>query len=122
MHKDRRTSDRVTPDRPLALQLTDEGVDATLRNISLAGVSCHCSVPFEEMTEMLVSLSLPPLPGAEDPGSIEARGAVVRCRPMRHGTARRRYEVAIYFTELGDESRKTLQAFLEARLDFTPAS
>lgn len=121
MSKDRRHSNRVTSERPLTLQLSEDRVDATLRNISLAGVSCHCSVPFPEMSEVQIHMTLPPLPGEESLGTLEAVGAVVRCHPMRHGTARRRYEVAIYFTELSAADRETLQKFVHTRLEAIPA-
>ena len=95
-------------------------VEASLRNLSLAGVACTTQVPFEEMAELAITLELPdPEDTARAPELVHARGAVVRCQPARRGTARRRYELALYFTELEPESRTRLDSFIRRR---TPAA
>jgi len=46
---------------------------------------------------------------------------VVRCRPLRHGTGRRRFEMALYFTDLGDNARLQLERIVRSRLEPSPA-
>lgn len=82
----------------------------------MAGISCTTSQEFDEMAELEVTLTLPALPGDEEgPTELRARAAVVRCAPLRRGTARRRYELALFFTKLTKESEKILQDFIQRR-------
>jgi hypothetical protein len=70
------------------------------------------------MTQLMVRLELPPLESVEEEGPVlELLGAVVRCQPHRRGSARRRFEVAIYFTDLSDQARQSLEKFIRERLD-----
>lgn len=115
--QDRRRNERVTFSGPLAIR-SEAGLEpASLRNLSVAGLSCTCARPFPEMATVLVSLDLPALPGeAASSVRLELTGAVVRCRRLPHGTGRRRYELALYFTGLAPHARTALSSLLEARL------
>jgi hypothetical protein len=115
--QDRRRNERVTLAGPLAIRSQDGLEPASLRNLSVAGLSCACARPFPEMSTVLVSLDLPALPGeAASSVRLELTGAVVRCHRLPRGTGRRRYELALYFTGLAPQARSALSSLLEARL------
>lgn len=114
--KDRRASERVTLRSPLTLTAPDGAEPAKLRNLSVAGIACTTSCRYPEMTRLKITLDLE---GAKEgsPGfRLEVTGAVVRCRPLRHGTGRRRYDVALYFTDLDDGAREKLAELVRSRV------
>jgi hypothetical protein len=116
--KDRRSSERVTFPSPLVLSLPEGSEPAVLRNLSVAGISCTTARRYAELTQIRITLDLPPAKAGEEPPlRLEVTGAVVRCRPLRHGTGRRRYEVALFFTDLGDHARVQLEKIVRSRLD-----
>jgi hypothetical protein len=119
--KDRRTSERVTFPTPLVLSLPDAAETAALRNLSVAGISCTTARRYPEMAQIKITLDLPAANPGEEPLRLEVMGAVVRCQPLRHGTGRRRFEVALYFTDLGDKARAQLEKIVRSRLEPPPA-
>jgi hypothetical protein len=115
--KDRRTSERVTFPSPLMLTAPDGAEPARLRNLSVAGISCTTACRYPEMAQLKITLDLEPATPDGAPGfRLEVNGAVVRCRPLRHGTGKRRFEVALYFTDLGDAARKKLTELVRSRV------
>ena len=120
--KDRRTSERVTLPSPLVLTVPEGSEPAALRNLSVAGISCTTGRRYPEMTQIRVTLDLPSAKAGEEPPlRLEVTGVVVRCRPLRHGTGRRRFEIALYFTDLGDNARLQLERIVRSRLEPSPA-
>ena len=114
--KDRRRQERVTVWSPIRLETEDGPVEATLRNLSLAGVCCTARSDYAEMTRLKVSIELPLDP--QDPKErlqLDVEGVVVRCRPQRRGSARRRFELAIYFPDLKQKDRDMLETFVRCR-------
>ena len=118
--KDRRTSERVTFPTPLVLSVPDGSEPAALRNLSVAGISCTSARQYAEMTQIRITLDLPAAKSGEEPPlRLEVTGVVVRCRALRHGTGRRRFELALYFTDLGDNARTQLERIVRSRLEPT---
>jgi len=115
--KDRRQSRRVTARSSLVIETPEGAVPASLKNVSMAGIACTTRQAFSEMADLQVRLELPALPGEEkERRTIEARCAVVRCQPLRRGNARRRFDLALYFTELDEPTKTTLAEFIRTRL------
>ncbi len=113
---DRRRNPRVTVWSPLTLQGPEGSVPATLRNLSLAGVSCITEQPFEEMTKMQVDLELPSVvDGKTSRNTVSIEAAVVRCEATPTSGPRRKYDVALFFPDLSDANREALENFLESR-------
>src|SRR5262249_28776386 len=119
--KDRRGGERVTFHSPLTLTAPDGAEPAKLRNLSVAGIACTTSCAYHEMTRVKITLDLEPEKTGAAGFRLEVTGAVVRCRPLRHGTGQRRYEVALYFTDLGDAAREKLAELVRSRVAPAPA-
>jgi hypothetical protein len=116
--KDRRSSERVTLWSPVELAGPEGAAPAALKNLSVAGICCTTSRAFPELSLVKVMLDLPS-PAAEarsERTRLELTGAVVRCVPLRHGTGKRRFEVALYFTELTARARQSLADLVRRRL------
>jgi len=115
--KDRRRSERVTLWSPVQLVAPDGSAPAALKNLSVAGLCCTTARAFPELSLVKVHLDLP---AGGDPANehvrLELSGAVVRCDTLRHGTGKRRFEVALYFTELTPKARQTLADLVRQRL------
>ncbi len=107
---DRRQHPRLSVDWPVTIQLQDGQHEARLRDISRAGVCFFLDRRIQEMTVLGISLDLP---AAGDDLHIEGRGVVVRCQPLSAHLDH--YEVAVFFNELGQESRTHLDLFLGNR-------
>lgn len=116
--RDRRRHERVTLATPVTLAAPTGALPAALCNLSVAGLRCTTARPLDEMTRLQITLDLPPLPNESLVGvRLEISGAVVRCTPLRHGTGKRRFDVAIYFLDLTDAARVTLADFVKRRLE-----
>lgn len=76
-----------------------------LRDISEIGLACHAPSAIPEMTLVGLDFSLP---GASDVHHV--RGAVVRCEPLRGEP--RRFDVAVYFTEMTPVTRAALRNYV----------
>lgn len=115
--KDRRNQQRVTLTAPLSLAAPDGAERATLRNLSLSGLSCLTAGPIPEMTRLRVRLDLADVAeGNESAVRIELEAAVVRCRPVRLRSGPRRFEVALYFAGLSSAARHRLTELVASRL------
>jgi hypothetical protein len=114
--KDRRASERVTVRSPLVLSAEEGAEPARLRNLSVAGIACTTARRYAEMTKLKISLELAPAdPEGGGRVCLEVTGAVVRCRALRHGTGNRRYELAVYFTDLSEPARLQLAEIVRSR-------
>jgi hypothetical protein len=81
-------------------------------DLSLGGLRCLSTTDFPEMTQLAVRLELP----VEDDASTEPldlRAVVVRSRKLNSNTrAVARYELALFFTSLEDETRERIERYL----------
>jgi hypothetical protein len=115
-HVERRRSPRVPAASQVSLNTSKDAADAVLKNVSTSGLLCQTERPIAEMTIVEVKLALPPLAEEQDRRYlITGRGVVVRCEPAARGNSRKRYEVAIYFTQLTHDSKASLERFIAVR-------
>ena len=84
------------------------------RNLSLGGLYCTSTSDFQEMTRLAVRLMLPlPNGGGEvetEPVDVEA--IVVRREKTSGSNGNPRYDLALYFPNLGETARGQIQRYL----------
>ena len=98
------------------LEISDNNKPALLKNISLSGLACISSVHIPEMTLVELRIQLPALPKEEmDYYPFQCKGAVVRCEPVARSNSRRKWYIAIYFTEIDDTYKELLQKYIRVR-------
>ena len=114
---ERRKNTRVDADLAIpTIELTEGGASATLKNISNAGILCTCLSRIPEMTVVEMKIQLPALPEENiDFYPFTCKGAVVRCEPGTRTKTKRKWYIAIYFTDMDDENRKTLEQYIHRR-------
>ncbi|MHC4859452.1 MAG: PilZ domain-containing protein [Planctomycetota bacterium] len=111
---ERRQQPRVRGGFPLKLGSL---ASATVRDISSAGVCCVTSGPLSPMTLVGLLLELPTGRSGEDAYvELPCEGVVVRCRVL-HEPDDSRYETAILFKDLPEDSREILETFVDRRLN-----
>jgi len=101
-----RTEHRSHP--RITTRLTVEAVGPTL-NISAGGMCLLMADPMREGTKTTLTFSLP-----EDPVPVTCQGRIAWCRPSRIDPEL--YEVGASFTDISDEDRRRIIAFVEAHL------
>jgi hypothetical protein len=114
--KDRRVGERVTLWSPVRITDDDGSAPAALKNLSVAGLCCTTSRAFPELALVKIGLDLPGAAHSDERLQLELSGAVVRCVPLRHGTGKRRFEIALYFTDLSPKARQQLTGLVQARI------
>ena len=104
---EKRRAPRVATDIPIQLTAPAEGSPGNLRDISTVGLCCEVAEPLQEMTVVSIELSLP---GSDE--NHQVAGAVVRCD---RAAARNKmaYEIAIYFTEISNSTRRAIGTYVE---------
>jgi c-di-GMP-binding flagellar brake protein YcgR len=114
---ERRKNSRVDTDLSVpTIELKDGEASATLKNISRAGLACVCLSKIPEMTVVEMTIQLPALPEENiDYYPLTCRGAVVRCEPGMRTKSKRKWFIAIYFTEMDDKNREILQQYINRR-------
>ena len=96
-------------------QSAEGGIVARMQasDLSLGGLRCFSATDFPEMTQLAVRLDLP----IENGGSIEplnVRAVVVRSREIASNAhAVSRYELALFFTGLEDDTRERIASYLD---------
>jgi len=114
---ERRKTDRVKCDTDVpAVDLIGSDTPAVLKNISRSGIACFCDAPVPEMTLVEMRIQLPALPEEEaEFYSFHCKGAVVRCETMVRGNSRKRWLIAVYFTEVEESHQQLLQRYIDTR-------
>lgn len=110
MSDERRVHQRVPGKLPCVLR-TSAGEDASfdLIDLSESGARIRCAHALTAMTEIGVALELPGgRVGSESDVRLETRGVVVWSHPIGDG----RFDTGVFFPELDDASRATLQAYV----------
>ena len=98
------------------VRLENSGHPAALKNISRSGLAFVMDHAIPEMTLLDMTLELPSLPGETiDLYSISCQGAVVRCEPVTRCNSRHKWLVAVFFTEMSDTCRNSLDAYVNRR-------
>ena len=112
---ERRSHPRV--DTRVQIQGTPESGAVVARmetsNLSAGGVQCVSSVDFPEMTRLGVRLMLPSAEGEDGLKPVDVEAVVVRRRELDSHGGRPRFELALFFTRVDDESRRFLMRFVE---------
>jgi hypothetical protein len=98
------------------VELKDTDLSASLRNISASGLACTATRSIPEMTVVEMTVPLPALPKEEVAFyPFKCKGAVVRCEPISRGNSRRKWLIAIYFTEIDEANQKVLERYIHHR-------
>jgi hypothetical protein len=115
--KDRRRLPRVDGTFGAKIVASNTAIEATVKNVSMSGLLLHADKKVEEMTMVSMKLAMPSKAGNATPSvSFDLTGAVVRCQPIGKGKAKK-FELAVYFTDLPLETRAALDEFVRSRLD-----
>lgn len=87
-------------------------------NLSMGGVSCTSAVDFPEMTRLAVRMMIPvPTPAGADVRPLDAEAVVVRREEIDSNTGNgERYRLALFFTQLDDHARGTIERFLNGTI------
>src|SRR5262245_22489335 len=107
---ERRRAPRVQASFPLQLSTRAEAAPATLKDISTNGLCCAFGEAVPEMTMVRLDLQFP---GERETHRID--GIVVRCDKRRRESPPS-YDIAIYFAELGEAARASVEAYVAKTL------
>lgn len=111
---ERRRYHRSARGVPVLVDRSGPGVLNHVDNISVNGVLCHTVKPVALMTKLIVALLLP----RPEEHRIECEGIVVRCDPHESGDDH--FKVAILFTNVSEEDRAAIEAFVAFDLATPP--
>lgn len=112
---ERRRAPRAAVNFQIQLAAKADAAPATLKDISSNGLACTFHEPLREMTMVRLDVKFP-----EDRDVHRIDGVVVRCE-KRRGEFPPSYEVAIYFAEMSEAARKTLDHFVTKVIAQTPS-
>jgi len=101
-----RTENRSQP--RITTRITVESVGPTV-NISAGGMCVLMADPMREGLTPTITFELP-----DDPKPVVAKARIVWCRTSRIDPEL--YEVGLTFTEMSDESRRSVLEFVDAHL------
>ncbi len=112
---ERRADPRIATEFQLHGTSSQDGVVARMvaSNLSLGGLYCTSTTDFPEMTRLAVRLLLPK--GGETEGeaeSIDVTAVVVRRSEVPSSNGAKRFELALFFTEIEDEVKESLRRYL----------
>ncbi len=103
---DRRRAVRI--EESLPFKIGSEGYEFEVRtvNISTSGVMCLIDKDIPMMTKLKVAISLPH-------AHVRAKGVVVR---KEKDPLTNQYQLAIFFSDIGDSDYRLLKGFIDQRL------
>lgn len=108
---ERRRWPRANADLPIAISLEGRVHQARVRDISRAGICFYLDRSVPLMTLLGVELDAT----AVGPGrKLRGQGAVVRCERISPHLSH--YEIAVFFHDMADSDRATLDALVRSRL------
>ena len=110
---DRRRSIRIDEKLPFTIGHEGYEAEAVTVNISSVGALCIVDKDIPLMTQLRVALSLPALKGISRKKTLLMKGVVVR---KDKDTARPRYFIGIYFSDIKPADREFLELFIQGRL------
>jgi hypothetical protein len=96
---------------------TGPGVVARMisRNLSLGGLYCTSTADFPEMTRLAVRLLLPVAGAGGDVAPLDLEAVVVRREELPAANGDRRFDLALFFTNIEPTSRERLRRYLISR-------
>ena len=113
---ERRANPRVSAVFDLHGAPSEGGVVARMQaaDLSMGGLRCISTADFPEMTRLAVRLMLP-IPGSSngDTEPVDLCAVVVRRSELSSSNGDPRYELALFFTDLDDETRDRLRRYLD---------
>ena len=122
---ERRAHARHSTDLTIQGTPDEGGVVARMvaRNLSLGGLYCTSTTDFPEMTRLAVRLVLPVEQGGKGTDSspspasepIDVEAVVVRRETINRSGGRKRFDLALYFTNVDDAIRTQIQRYIDER-------
>ncbi len=114
---ERRKTDRVDSGTADAkIELAQNISPAVLKNISMSGLACISYASIPEMTVVEMKIQLPALPEEKNERhSFACKGAVVRCEPINNRNSKRKWLLAIFFTEVNSSNKQILEKYINCR-------
>ena len=102
---ERRRYPRVAGRLRIRVSRDQQQVATETVNVSCGGALFWLARPLPLMTKVRVALALPRR-------LVQCTGVVVRCAPVRRSSARGRYHVALFFTEMSREDHRAIAEFV----------
>ena len=92
----------------------DGGVVARMisSNLSEGGLACVSTANFAEMTRLAVRLMLPLKGASEDFAPLDVEAVVVRSEEIGSATGSQRFELALFFTQMEEDTKEQLRQYL----------
>jgi len=111
---ERRKSPRIDKILPIKLSDTELDILTETKNISTTGAYCSVDKPLELMTKLRVVILIPFIKNkAKVIKKINCCGVVVR-RELVDDTSKYPYRIAIYFTDLKEQSKKNFLSCIKS--------
>ncbi len=115
--KERRAHERHATELTMQGSPDQGGVVARMvaRNLSLGGLYCTSTRDFQEMARLAVRLMLPIKNGnpEEEVQPVDLQAVVVRREEIPGRSGKPRYDLALFFTDVEDSTRRQLQRYLD---------
>ncbi len=108
--RERRAAPRLAKQLPIILADAAGDMVVQTTNISASGAYCTLTRFLPPMTKLQVRLEVPDNPHH---GRIACQGVVVRTEPSTPQPRRRRYDVAIFFSDITEHDRSALAHFVQ---------
>ena len=116
---ERRAHTRHSTDLTIQGTPDEGGVVARMiaRNLSLGGLYCTSTTDFPEMTRLAVRLMLPLKDAGSGNGTepVDLEAVVVRREANNRSGNRKRFDLALYFTNVDEAVRAQLQRYIDER-------
>ena len=112
---ERRGDPRIAAEFQLQGTSSEAGVVARMvaSNLSLGGLYCTSTTDFPEMTRLAVRLLLPLAAAAGDETEpVDLTAVVVRRVEVPSSNGAKRFELALFFTEIENETKESLRRYL----------
>ena len=87
------------------------------RNLSIGGLYCTSTTDFPEMTRLAVRLMLPLKENGNETEPVDLEAVVVRREQLASTRDEPRFEFALFFTGVDEETKGQLERFLRQRVN-----
>jgi hypothetical protein len=103
----------------LAIKLEDKEVDfvTETKNISCIGAYCQVDTYLPILTKLKITLLLPKDKNSKMPKHIACEGTVVRVERCADTLEANRYNIAIYFNQIGKPDMKLIDRYVKTHLN-----
>ena len=114
MGSERRAAPRIEDRVQLAIVEDGAPLQAETKNLSTSGAYCLLDRFIAPMTKLQLEFQLP---DESQRARVRCTGVVVRAEPVITEADRGRYHLAIFFTDLADRDRATIERYVRQRLN-----